>query len=524
MNRLIFAILVLLSSIYFCPLFAAERVALVIGNNSYVHGTPLKNCVNDARAVTKALEGVGFEVISGEDASLQEFEAKVLEFRRKAQGAKAAWFHYSGHGVEVAGTNYLVPVDANVEEEFQVKHKTYPLDQILGAMEGAKAPLKVVVLDCCRDNPFGRGWSRSGASGLAQVADTPDGTIIAFATSPGKVAADGAGANSPFTSALVSSLRKPGLEIEQVFIETGRLVKETTGNRQIPWRNSSFYGSFILMNGGTDGVIPSPMLPDSPAPLAEVSPLDRGEVGKPVELKLLGEVPVLFQYCPPGSFTMGSPKTEEGRGFDENQVSVRITKGFWMARTECTQVQWKAVMGSDPSEFKGDDLPVESVSWDDVQEFIGKLNRAGGLPEGWQWSLPTEAQWEYACRAGTTTIFSFGNSLTLRQANFGEAIRNGGAGKGASLEKTSRVGSYTANTWGLYDMHGNVWEWCSDWHAEGLGGGADPKGPLSDVLRVLRGGAWNDGAVYCRAANRSMADAGGRSHYLGFRPALVPSR
>lgn len=129
--------------------------------------------------------------ISREDASLEQMEAKTHEFRRAAEGAKAAWFHYSGHGTEVKGVNYLIPVDADVKNEFQVKHQAFAIDQMLGALEEAGAPLKVVVLDYCRNNPFGRGWSRSGSVGLAQISDTPSGTIIAFATSPGKEAADG---------------------------------------------------------------------------------------------------------------------------------------------------------------------------------------------------------------------------------------------------------------------------------------------------------------------------------------------
>lgn len=248
---------------------AAERVALVLGNNDYQHGAPLKNCINDARVVSKALGAAGFEVIDGTDLTLAQMEAKVLEFKRKAEGAKAAWFHYSGHGAEVDGANYLIPVDAKVEEEFQVKHKTLALDQVMGALEAAGAPLKVVVLDCCRDNPFGRGWKRNAATGLAGVAETPGGTIIAFATSPGKVAADGVGENSPFTAALVEQLAQPGLEIEQVFIETGRKVKLITQDRQIPWRNSSFYGSFILTPGGADSSTPTTPLA-APADLSAV--------------------------------------------------------------------------------------------------------------------------------------------------------------------------------------------------------------------------------------------------------------
>jgi formylglycine-generating enzyme required for sulfatase activity len=486
------------------PALAAEKVALVIGNNAYQHGTPLNNCINDARAVTAALKAAGFQVIVAEDASLEQMEAKTLEFRKAAQNAKAAWFHYSGHGAEVKGTNYLIPVDADVKEEFQVKHKAFALDQMLGAMEESKTPLKVVVLDCCRDNPYGRGWSRTGAKGLGQVGETPAGTIIAFATSPGKVAADGAGQNSPFTSALVSAIKTPGLDVKDIFNETGRQVLLATNKSQQPWINSSFFDRYVLLPGATD----------HQTELAG-SPLDRGAVGSKYEAALPGGGKMVFRYCPPGNFMMSSPETEEGRIDNEKQVPVRITKGFWLAEMECTQASWQAVMGENPSDFKGSEqLPVENVSWEDVQGLIGKMNRAGGLPAGWKWALPTEAQWEYACRAGTTTAFSFGDTLTSRQANFSDS----------KIRKTVSVGSYTANAWGLHDMHGNVWEWCADWYGKELTGGADPLGASTGAFRVIRGGSWSNLAAYCCAAFRSDLEPGYRSSILGFRPALVPSR
>ena len=246
------------------PLVAAERVALVIGNNAYKHGTPLKNCVNDAKAVADALKKTGFQVIIAEDASLEQMEAKALEFKRAAVGAKAAWFHYSGHGAEVEGVNYLIPVDANVKDKFQVKHQTFAVDQILGAMEDAETPLKVLVLDCCRDNPFGRGWSRSGSAGLAQIG-APSGTFIAFATSPGKVAADGDGANSPFTAALVKAITTPGLDVKDVFDETCRQVIQSTNNEQLPWVSKSYYQPFIMQNIINGSLPPEPATANVPA-------------------------------------------------------------------------------------------------------------------------------------------------------------------------------------------------------------------------------------------------------------------
>lgn len=221
---------------------------------------------------------------------------------------------------------------------------------------------------------------------------------------------------------------------------------------------------------------------------------------------------------------MGSPKSETDRSDVEEQVTVQISKGFWTGQMEVTQRQWKALMGTNPSKFQGDDLPVEMVSWEEAQAFIQKLNERMILPAGWKCALLTEAQWEYACRAGTNSMFAFGNSLTSKQANFSAYYEFGMIAKGLYPQKTTPVGSYAANAWGLYDMHGNVWEWCQDaWDGTTkLSGGTDPTG-ANGSNRVYRGGSWiNKGSRYCRSANRS-GDAPGLSYdSLGFRVAAVP--
>lgn len=218
-------------------------------------------------------------------------------------------------------------------------------------------------------------------------------------------------------------------------------------------------------------------------------------------------------WCPPGEFLMGSPEDEEDRYQNENQVQVHISQGFWLARTLVTQGQWQELMGSNPSEFKGSmDLPVEQVSWHDAVEFCDKLNDVERLPSGYHYALPTEAQWEYACRAGEKEPYS-GGSL----GEVGWYIHN-------SDGKTHEVGQKKPNAWGLYDMHGNVYEWCADWYEETLKGGVDPVGPSSGEVRVFRGGSWGFDAFLCRAADRVRLDPGLRHNYLGFRPALVPSR
>ncbi len=221
-----------------------------------------------------------------------------------------------------------------------------------------------------------------------------------------------------------------------------------------------------------------------------------------------------FRWCPPGTFTMGSPNSEDDRSDDEEQHQVMLTNGFWMLETEVTQKQWKAVMGNNPSNFKGDDLPVEKVSWNDCQEFCKKCAQLGFPVQ-----LPTEAQWEYACRAGSTTAYFWGNALNGDKANCDGNYPCGTTTKGPYLVKTTPVGSYQPNAWGLYDMHGNVWEWCQDWYAKAYPSGSvtDPTGPSSGSNRVSRGGCWDSSARYCRSASRDYSGPGNRDDHLGFR-------
>ncbi|MDR0895222.1 MAG: SUMF1/EgtB/PvdO family nonheme iron enzyme [Prevotellaceae bacterium] len=215
-----------------------------------------------------------------------------------------------------------------------------------------------------------------------------------------------------------------------------------------------------------------------------------------------------------GTFTMGSSKWELKRGSDEVQHQVTLSS-FYIGKYEVTQGQWKAVMGDNPSYFKkGDDYPVEYVSWNDIQTFLQKLNAATGK----RYRLPTEAEWEYACRAGSTTPFNTGNNLTTSQANYDGNYPYNGNAEGTYLERTQPVGSYSPNAWGLYDMHGNVWEWCSDWYGSySTSAQTNPTGPSSGSFRVLRGGSWLNDAEYCRSANRSAVDPGDRNYIIGFR-------
>jgi formylglycine-generating enzyme required for sulfatase activity len=195
------------------------------------------------------------------------------------------------------------------------------------------------------------------------------------------------------------------------------------------------------------------------------------------------------------------------RSDNENQVKVTLSKGFWMAKTEVTQAQWQAVMGANPSHFKGATLPVEEVSWNDAQEFLEKLNARLGSEDGGTMTLPMEAQREYAAKAGQSGVYSGGPLDQV--AWYGD---NSG-------DTTHPVGTKKANAWGLHDMSGNVLEWCVDWYGESLSGGIDPKGPASGSYRVIRGGSWYDDANICRVARRISLSPTFTLNFIGFRVA-----
>ena len=219
---------------------------------------------------------------------------------------------------------------------------------------------------------------------------------------------------------------------------------------------------------------------------------------------------------------MGSPEGELGRWDREVQHEVTLTKGFWLLEHEVTQEMWESVMGTKPSYFKGPKLPVENVSWDDCQDFIKKIQSFVSV--GMQFSLPSEAQWEYACRAGTRSALNNGKELTDEKYNCPNL--NEVAWYGSNSESTTHeVKGKKPNNWGLYDMHGNVWEWCNDWYGEDYykkSPTTDPLGPSDGSSRVGRGGGWDDGARLCRSAFRSNLSPENRYYILGFRLALSP--
>jgi formylglycine-generating enzyme required for sulfatase activity len=232
-----------------------------------------------------------------------------------------------------------------------------------------------------------------------------------------------------------------------------------------------------------------------------------------------------------GTFTMGSPSNEPEREGDELQHRVTLS-AFYMGKNEVTQAEYQSVMGTNPSNFKGSNLPVEQVSWYDAVDYCNRLSQQDSLTPAYtisgtniscNWNangyrLPTEAEWEYACRAGTTTPFSTGNNITTSQANYDGNYPYNNNAKGIYRDKTTTVGSFEPNLWGLFDMHGNVWEWCWDWiDSYSSGAQTNPRGPVSGTLRVVRGAGWTDYARNLRSANRGDNPPSDSGSMIGFR-------
>ena len=278
--------------------------------------------------------------------------------------------------------------------------------------------------------------------------------------------------------------------------------------------------------------------PIAVGPTMEVDPAEAAHAGESRDDNGLG---MKFRRCPPGSFLMG-----RGKG----SARVTLRRVFWMGQTEVTQSQWKRLMGltlreqraKDPGQPRplgdgskrdhageGPDHPIYFINFADASEFCRKLTdeerQAGRLPDGLEYRLPTEAQWEFACRAGTSTATAFGDALGSLQANFDGSKPYGDAAVGPYLKEITPVGRYPANAWGLHDMHGNLWEWCLDGYQETLPGDVDPVGVPSSSRRSYRGGCWHNPGILCLSTDRGWgpAESDGRGSGMGFRVALVPA-
>jgi len=259
------------------PAARESRIALVIGNGAYGE-VPLKNPPHDAQAMAKALLGCGFQVQVLVNASLPQMEAALRTFGQKLRAGGVGLFFYAGHGMQVKGSNYLIPVGADIGDEDEVRFKALDANAVLAKMESAGNGLNLMVLDACRNNPFGRGWRRGGVEGLAQM-DAPTGTYIAFATAPGRTASDGTGTNGLYTQHLLEALRQPGLKVEEVFKRVRVGVRRSSKDQQVPWDSSSLTGEFYFRSGSDSAstttavaAIDTPSISPPPVPEPLVGP------------------------------------------------------------------------------------------------------------------------------------------------------------------------------------------------------------------------------------------------------------
>jgi len=564
MNKPFIVILIVLLISF--SLSAASRYALVIGNGSY-DGAYLRNPVNDANAMASALRELDFTVIQKTDLTKKQMLDVIWDFEKKFTADDICLFYYSGHGVQVNGINYLIPLKANILNEKDVEFEAVALNRFMSNLE--KAKMNIVILDACRDNPY-KG-TRSTSKGLAQVTSKTDGTFIAYATAPGTTASDGSGSNSPYTKHLIQEMKVPGQEIEDMFKNVRIAVKDETNNTQIPWDSSCLTDEFIFAMSCTPqtqpdiqveteysyGTIKVESNADGSVYVDNdyVCSISKGTIktlkniktgSHTVKVKTDDETKteyvtvqknstssLNFYFAPAstgddnmvfvqgGTFQMGS--NEEA---DEKPIHTVTVNDFYIGKYEVTQKEWKEVMGKNPSNWKGDELPVERVSWYDAVEFCNKKSEKEGLQKCYSGSgknitcnfnangyrLPTEAEWEYAARGGNKSrdyTYSGSNSI----GDVAWCSSNSGS-------KTHPVGKKQSNELGIYDMSGNVWEWCNDWYDSNYYSSSprnNPPGASVGFRRVFRGGGWRGSAGDGRVADRRYHNPASSSSSIGFR-------
>jgi formylglycine-generating enzyme required for sulfatase activity len=542
------------------PAMKERRVALVIGNSDY-RKAHLNNPVNDARLIGQTLRSLGFEVQERENLSRQEMLDAMKMFGQQISNGGVGLFYYAGHGVQMSGRNYLVPTDFGTVASLQdVETELVYAGEVLATMSAMQG-LNIVILDACRNNPTDLDFPPGVSQGFAEITNTPAGTYVAFSTSPGQTASDGAGPNSPYTSALASSLRMRPSRLEDVFIHTRIELDRTTGGQQVPWENSSIKTVFFFSPDEVAAMPPPNLTVSSPRSnklrdgllggLRQITftvPVT-GATGR-VTSRLDGRarsyvedlrgVGLEMMEIPGGRFLMGSNASDADDAYkDAKRYNDEVSRetvtaempqhnvnvpGFYMGKYEVTQGQWLAVMGRLPridEKYRGNDLPVVNVSWHEAEEFCNLLSQMTGR----QYRLPSEAEWEYACRAGTRTPFAFGPTVNPQLSNFNGTAPFGDAPRGVYRQSATPVGQMgAANAYGLFDMHGNAWEWCADtWHesydaAPTDGDVWEKTDEDNRVYRVIRGGSWDSIANSCRSASRRKhaASMSGTSK-IGFR-------
>jgi formylglycine-generating enzyme required for sulfatase activity len=533
------------------------RVALVIGNASYPDAsTPLSTTIRDARTLAEEFRRSDFDVDLKENLGKEEMRVAIDAFMNKIRSGMSALFYFNGFGIQVGRQTYLIPVNAQIWTEAEVRRDGVSIDATLAEMNRRGAKVKIVIIDAARRNPFERRF-RTSAAGLAAV-DAPEGTLAMYSAAPGKVLNDGTGTNSLFVSELIKELRVPNLTAEEVFNRARIGVSRASNNEQVPWVASSLIDEFYF--GATrptqssapaptpaPAPAPAPTQTDSPAP--PPAPAPPTQATNPAPSPAPAPVPAppppptqastppappppepsgqasakpgdTFRDCadcgevvvvPAGSFQMGSASE-----FENPVHNVKIEKPFAIGRHEVTFDEWDQCVEEGGCKHRPDDRdwgrgdrPVINVSWLDAKAFVAWLSQKTGKT----YRLPSEAEWEYAARGGASTPYWWGRDVGARQANCREC-------KADNPQQTLPVGSFKPNPFGLFDTAGNAAEWVEDcWNDNYRGapvnGTAWQTGQCR--LRVLRGGAYDSQARYLRSQSRFRYDSDVRFSANGFR-------
>ena len=487
---------------------SAPRVALIIGNARYPEaGTPLPTTVNDARALADELRRSDFDVDLKENVGKEDMQRAIDAFTSKIQSGSGALFYFSGLCIQVARQNFLLPVNAQASSEADVQRDGISLDAVLSEMKRHGARVKIVIIDGSRRNRLERNF-RPSAAGLAAL-DLPEGTLAMYSAATGKVVPDGTGENSLFITELIKQLRVPNLTAEEVFNRTRIGVSHATNNEQIPWVASSLVEEFSF--GPTQPIAPASSqtpAPSSSSPEPTSSPVSAGYHPGDFfrDCKECGEMVVV----PAGTFEMGS-----GADMESPIHRITIAKPFAIGRYEVTFREWDLCVAAGGCKYSSTDQnwgrgdrPVINLSWLDAKEFVKWLSEKTGQ----SYRLPSEAEWEYAARAGTSTPYWWGREIGTRQANCREC---GGGGV-----QTSPVGSFKSNAFGLFDTAGNAAEWVEDcWNDNYRNAPRDGSAWTTGQcqLRGLRGGSFDSQAKYLRSQARFRYDYDVRYFTNGFR-------
>ena len=557
-----------------------HRWAVLIGVNNYAYVEDLRFCSRDMAALRDKLVATGFPpnqvYLLQDGATDPRFLPNKVNIQKQLETVLSlaapedlVMVAFAGHGVHIDGVSYLCPSEAMLERPTET---LVSMETIYSQLEHCRAALKLFVVDACRNDPRPAGRrSASSKPDTRQLSATferpPQGILVLSSCAPGQVSfEDEQMQHGVFTNYLLEGLSGKAdsngnkmvslMELyEYAGFETKSFVARRFTNVQTPALRGEINGIFeigLLSSNRPVGAY----IPVGPGMTRSTDFRPSTTLPTRVGGTFTNSIGMKLAYIPAGTFNMGANTGEvtawdakNSRFYslrdepDETQHQVHISRPFFMGVYEVTQYEYERVMGENPSKFprggQGTEstagldptrFPVEQVSWDDANEFCRRLsNFPAESVEGRGYRLPFEAEWEYACRAGTKTPYYFaggGVALTARGANCNGLSPFGTLTKGPFLQRTTVVGSYIehANPFGLFDMHGNVQEWCLDWYDSGYytkSPANDPKGPTSGTSRVLRGGGWASRCVQCRSADRAFAEPERRSSFIGFRVVCV---